>query len=70
MQKVKRDQLWDVFRGGQWCRARVVNVLSDRVNLFFTEHDAAKGNAVMVTLGEMKDSEKFRFIADGADQQA
>jgi hypothetical protein len=52
MQKVKRDQLWDVLRGGQWCRARVVNVLSDRVNLFFTEHDAVKGNAVMVTLGE------------------
>ena len=38
MQKVKRDQLWDVLRGGEWCRARVVNVLSDRVNLFFTEH--------------------------------
>jgi hypothetical protein len=34
MQKVKRDQLWGVLRGGQWCRALVVNVLSDRVNLF------------------------------------
>jgi hypothetical protein len=44
--------------------ARVVNVLSDRVN-FFTEHDAVKGNAVMVALGEMKNFEKFRFIADG-----
>jgi hypothetical protein len=30
MQKVKRDQLWDVLRGGEWCRARVVNVLPDR----------------------------------------
>ena len=49
MQKVKRDQLWDVLRGGEWCRARVVNVLSDRVNLFITEHDAVKENAVMVT---------------------
>ena len=67
MQKVKRDQLWDVLRGGEWCRARVVNVLSDRVNLFFTEHDAAERNAVMVTLSEMKNCEKFRFIADGAD---
>ena len=66
MQKVKRDQLWDVLRG-EWCRARVVNVRSDRVNLFFTEHDAVKRNAVMVTLGEMKNCEKFRFIADGAD---
>jgi hypothetical protein len=34
---------------------------------FFTEHDAVKGNAVMVTLGEMKNSEKFRFIADRVD---
>ena len=42
-------------------------MLSDRVNLFFTEHDAVKGNAVMVTRGEMKNSEKFRFIADGVD---
>jgi hypothetical protein len=56
MQKVERNQLWDVLRGGEWCRARVVNVLSDRVNLFFTGHDAKKGNAVMVTLGEMKSS--------------
>jgi len=35
MQKVERNQLWDVLRGGEWCRARVVNVLSDRVNLFY-----------------------------------
>ena len=34
MQKVERNQLWDVLRGGEWCRASVVNVLSDRVNLF------------------------------------
>jgi hypothetical protein len=70
MQKVERNQLWEVLRGGEWCRARVVNVLSDRVNLFFTERDAVKGNAVMVTLGEMKNFEKFRFIADGADPPA
>jgi hypothetical protein len=37
---------------------------------FFTEHDAVKGNAVMVTLGEMKNSEKLQFIADGADPPA
>jgi hypothetical protein len=67
MQEVKRDQLWDVLHGGEWCPARVVNVLSDRVNLFLTEHDAEKENALMVTLGEMKNSGKFRFIADGAD---
>jgi hypothetical protein len=34
LQNVKRDQLWDVLREGEWCRARVVNVLSDRVNFF------------------------------------
>jgi hypothetical protein len=34
MQKVERNQLWEVLRDGEWCRARVVNVLSDRVNLF------------------------------------
>ncbi|MGA7999188.1 MAG: hypothetical protein WCA28_30360 [Bradyrhizobium sp.] len=45
-------------------------MLSDRVNLFFTELDAVKRNAVMVTLGEMKNCEKFRFIADGADPPA
>ena len=67
MQKVKRDQLWDVLRGGEWCHARVVNVRSDRVNLFITGHDAVKANAVMVTLGEMKNSEKFRFVAEGGE---
>jgi hypothetical protein len=70
MQKVERNQLWHVLRAGEWCRARVVNVLSDRVNLFFTEHDAVNRNGVRVTLGEMKNSEKFRFIADGADPPA
>jgi hypothetical protein len=68
VQKVKRDQIWEVFRGGEWCRASVVNVLSDRVNLhFFMEHDAVKGNAAMVTLGEMKNSEKFRFIVEDGE---
>ena len=70
MQKVERNQLWDVLRDGEWCRARVVNVLSDRVNLFFTEHDPEKGSVVMVTLGEMKNTEKFRFIADGTGPPA
>jgi hypothetical protein len=37
---------------------------------FFTEHDAVKGNAVMVTLGEMKNSEKFRFVAEGGEPPA
>jgi hypothetical protein len=40
MQKVKRDQLWDVLRCGEWCRARVVAVRSREP--FFTEHDAVK----------------------------
>jgi hypothetical protein len=70
MQKVEPNQLWDVLRDGEWCRARVVNVLSDRVNLLFPEQDTVKGNAVMVTLGEMKNSEKFRFIAEGAGPPA
>jgi hypothetical protein len=50
-------------------RARRQRV-SDRVNLFLTEHDAVKGNAVMVTLGEMKNSEKFRFVAEGGEPPA
>jgi hypothetical protein len=70
MQTVKRDQLWDVFRGGQWCRAHVINVLSDRANLQFFDRDPVKGNALMVTVGEMKDSARFRFIADGAGPPA
>ena len=65
--KSRTHQLWDVLRGGEWCRARVVNILSDRVNLSITEHDAVKANAVMVTLGEMKNSEKFRFVAEGGE---
>ena len=31
---------------------------------------AATGNTAMVTLGEMKDSAKFRFVADGAEPPA
>jgi hypothetical protein len=65
MQTVKRDQLWDVFRGGEWCRAHVLNVLSDHVNLQFFDRDPVKGNAVMGTVGDMRDSARFRFIANG-----
>ena len=43
----------------------------DRVNLhFFMDRDPAKGNAAIVTLGEMKNSERFRFVADGAEPPA
>jgi hypothetical protein len=43
----------------------------DRVNLhFFMDDDPAKGNAAIVTLGEMKNSERFRFVADGAEPLA
>jgi hypothetical protein len=41
------------------------------VNLhFFIDDDPAKGNAAIVTLGEMKNSERFRFVADGAEPPA
>lgn len=62
MPKIKRD-----LRGGEWRRTQVVNVLSDRVNLFFTEHDAVKRKRRHDHAGEMKNSEKFQFIADGVD---
>jgi len=40
----------------------------DRVNPhFFMDRDPAKGNAAIVTLGEMKNFERFRFFADGAE---
>jgi hypothetical protein len=44
-------------------------LLSDRVNLhFFMERDAAKGNAAMVTLGELMNFEKYRFfVTDSAE---
>jgi hypothetical protein len=44
--------------------------IRSREEAFFPEHDAVKGSAVMVTLGEMKNTEKFRFIADGAGPPA
>jgi hypothetical protein len=50
-------------------RARRQRAVRSR-ELFFTEHDVVKGNAVTVTLGEMKNSEKFRFIADGVGPPA
>jgi hypothetical protein len=70
MQTVKRDQLWDILRSGEWCRAHVVNVLSDRVNVHFSDEDPAKGNANMFTLEEMEDSARFRFVAEGAEPPA
>ena len=34
MKPVKRDQIWEVLRGGgEWCEAHVINVVSNRVNL-------------------------------------
>jgi hypothetical protein len=36
MKPVKRDQIWEVLRGGgEWCEAHVINVVSNRVNLHF-----------------------------------
>jgi hypothetical protein len=52
------------FAAANGPRARRQRVVRSR-EPFFTAHDAVKGNAVMVTLGEMKNSEKFRFVADG-----
>jgi hypothetical protein len=44
---------------------------SERVNLhLFKDDNSATGNTAMVTLGEMKDSAKFRFVADGAEPPA
>jgi hypothetical protein len=34
------------------------------------ERDAAKGNAALVTLGKMKNFEKFRFVTDSAETPA
>jgi hypothetical protein len=34
------------------------------------DYDPAKGNAAIVTLGEMKNSERFHFVADGAEPLA
>jgi hypothetical protein len=52
-------------------RARVVSVQSrPREPSFFMDDDPAKGNAAIVTLGEMKNSERFHFVADGAEPLA
>ncbi|WP_146686235.1 hypothetical protein [Bradyrhizobium canariense] len=57
MQPVKQDQFWYVLRDGEWRRARVINAISDRVNLhLFKDDNSATGNTAMVTLGEMTDS--------------
>jgi len=34
------------------------------------DRDPAKGNAAIVTLGEIENSERFRFVADGAEPPA
>jgi hypothetical protein len=34
------------------------------------DRDPAKGDAAIVTLGEIKNSERFRFVADGAEPPA
>jgi hypothetical protein len=47
------------------------SALGDRVNLHFVmEENPTAGNVAMVTLGEMKNSEKFRFVADGGEPPA
>jgi hypothetical protein len=68
MQKVKRDQLWD-SRRRVVPRARRQRAIRSR-EPFFHRADAVKGNAMMVTLGEMKNSEKFRFVAEGGEPPA
>ena len=65
MKPVKRDQVWEVLRGGgEWCEAHVINVVSNHVNLHFRDdYDPAKGDAIMVTVEEMQNARKFRFSA-------
>jgi hypothetical protein len=59
MKPVKRDQVWEVLRGGgEWCEEHVINVVSNRVNLHFrNDHDPAKGDAIMVAVEEMQNAE-------------
>jgi hypothetical protein len=68
MQTVKRDQLWDVLRGDEWRRARVIKVLPGWVNLqFLVADNPVKASASMISLVEMQNAEKFRFFAEGAE---
>jgi hypothetical protein len=69
MKPVKRDQVWEVLRGGgEWYEEHVINVVSNRVNLHFrNDHDPAKGDAIMVTVEEMQNAEKFRFVAESGE---
>ena len=69
MKPVKRDQIWEVVRGGgEWCKARDINAVSNRVNLHFgNDHDPAEGDAIMVTIEEMQNAEKFRFVAESGE---
>jgi hypothetical protein len=69
MKLIKRDQIWEVRRGGgEWCEAHVVNVVSNRVNLHFrNDNDPTNGDAIMVTVEEMQNAEKFRFIAESGE---
>jgi hypothetical protein len=49
-------------------QARVINVVSNRVNLHFgNDHDPAEGDAIMVTIEEMQNAEKFRFVAESGE---
>jgi hypothetical protein len=69
MKPVKRDQIWEVLRGGgEWCEAHVINVVSNRVNLHFgNDHDPTEGAAIMVTIEEMQNAEKFLFVAESGE---
>jgi hypothetical protein len=71
MQTVKRDQIWDVLRVGEWRRARAINVLPGWVSLqFLVVDNPVQASAAMVALGEMQNAEKFRFVAEGAESAA
>jgi hypothetical protein len=71
MQTVKRDQIWDVLRVGEWRRARVLNTLPGWVSLqFLVVDNPVKARAAMVALVDMQNAGKFRFVAEGAEPAA
>jgi hypothetical protein len=60
VRKVERDQLWDVLRGGAWCRARVVNAVRPREPSFL--HGARRGKRERRD-GHAGRNEEFREVS-------
>jgi hypothetical protein len=68
MLDVREGQIWEFYQAtsGSWRRARIINVLRERVELQFIDLPAVSDLTWNAARPEMRNRQRFRLVTGGA----